>query len=175
MLLSIFVPHFPHLKIGVMLVLLPRLVVKTQWHNPYKELSRVVAHCQLSRESYYFLLKNIKFLPNAFLTTHKIFFDFSDLPESGTYCYLSNLTLLPEGVYIKAISPKCALTMHTFLLLPNFCSCLFLTLECLTPFIQHSVKPQLLYSPISHSPHGSCHFLISLILSNYLYCPISTA
>lgn len=73
-------------------------------------LSRVLAHCKISGESHYFLLKSIKCLPNAYLAAHKILcLNFQACQKLAPAVISLVLPRSQQGVYIKSDSPKCAL------------------------------------------------------------------
>lgn len=132
-------PHFPRLEIRVILVLPSRLLMKIKWDNSCKKLNAILAHCKVLERSCYFLLKSINCLPNAYLIAHKILcLNFQAFQKLATAVILPILPCSQQGVYIKSLSPKCPLTVHTLLLPLNFCSCNFLILECLTSFLHSS-------------------------------------
>lgn len=95
--------------------------------------------------------------------------------DTGLHGYLSNPTRLPEGMAIKALSPKCALTRQTSLPPLNFCSCCSrILVACLASSIQPSFQPPAPVFFPGCRPRSSCHFQICLVLSNCLYGSIST-
>lgn len=104
-LLNISDPCFTHLKMGVMLVLPLWLVVKTHWDNSCKELSRVLAHCKLSGHSYYFLLRNMKYFPSAYLTANKIFCLIFQAYQKLVPTVTSPTLPYSPKVYIARLSP----------------------------------------------------------------------
>jgi hypothetical protein len=121
-------------------------------------LSTVPAHCKLSGHSYYFLLKNRKWLPNTYHTEQKIFLFFPTLLGHDCFQFYSapskRNVLTPY--FLDGISGHASVPCLHFSLCDRIS-------ESLTQFLLPSFKPQCLYFLSSYRYNGSYHFLVLFV------------